>query len=153
MAINPKSKKNLKPFQNGDDDRRNLNGRPPKLISHITSELKEKGYEPVSNAQILEAYTLLINLDEASIKEIITNNDHPMFLRIVAKAMLGQKGTEMIEKILERAYGKAIQSVDHTSKGEKLNQQPILFLSADRLTDEQIQQYLTKDAGNNDESI
>jgi hypothetical protein len=44
-------------------------------------------------------------------------------------------------------------NTDLTSKGDKINNSPLLFLSADRLTDEQIQQYLQKDAGNNDESI
>lgn len=120
----PNSEKNqFKPGESG-----NPNGRPPKLLSHITQELKQEGFEPVTNAQVLEAYGMLINLDEARIKAIITNSAHPMFLRIVAKAMLGNKGTEMIEKMLERAYGKALQAVDHTSRGNEIGASFLDFL-------------------------
>jgi hypothetical protein len=42
---------------------------------------------------------------------------------------------------------------DVTTKGKELNTKPILFLSADRLTDEQIEKYLQQDVGDNDESI
>jgi len=43
-------------------------------------------------------------------------------------------------------------NTDFTSKGEKINN-PIMFLSVDRLTDKQIEEYLKQDAGTNDESI
>lgn len=98
------------------------NGRPPKLLSTINAELKLKGYERVSPSQIVEAYELLFGLDEDKIKEYVTDKKSPMFLRIVAKQMLTPKGHEMIEKMLDRAHGKAKQSmdVDHTTKGDKI---------------------------------
>lgn len=92
-------------------ERINKDGRPPLLLSTINAELKQEGYEAVSSAQFIEAYTLLINLTEARIKAIIANIEYPMFLRIVGKAMLSAKGTDMIEKMLDRAYGKAPQKV------------------------------------------
>lgn len=103
---------NLTPYKPGQSG--NPNGRPPKLLSHVTAELRQEGFEPVTNAQVLEAYGILINLDEAKIKAIVADTVQPMFLRIVGKAMLGQRGTEMIERILERAYGKANQPIEHS---------------------------------------
>lgn len=92
----------------------NPNGRPPKLLSHIVNQWKSEGFEAVSPAQVLEAYTVLINVTEGRIKEIVGDQEAPMFLRIVGKAMLSNKGTDMIEKMLERAYGKATQPVNHS---------------------------------------
>ena len=104
-------------FKKGESG--NPNGRPPKLLSAINAELKAKGYERVSPSQIVEAYELLFGLDEDRIKGYITDKETPMFLRIVAKQMLTPKGHEMIERMLDRAHGKAKQGfdVEHSGSG------------------------------------
>ena len=58
----------------------------------------------------------MINLDEGRIKSIISDNSYPMLMRIVAKEMLSKNGAEMIEKILDRAHGKAIQKQAQVNK-------------------------------------
>lgn len=93
----------------------NPKGRPPKLLSHLNAELKAKGYERVSPGQVVEAYELLFNLDEAAIKKIVADVKQPFFLRKIAGAMGTSRGTEMIEKMLNRAHGNTKQIVDTTN--------------------------------------
>lgn len=107
MAATEKSKANLihyKPGQSG-----NPKGQPKKILSRINIELMKEGFEPANSANVIEAYNILINLTEERIKTIITDPISPMFLRIVAKEMLSKGGPEMIEKMLDRAHGKAMQ--------------------------------------------
>lgn len=101
----------------------NKNGRPPKLVSHLNAELKKEGYEPVSNAQIVDAYTTLLNLPLSKIKEIaaIANDDYPTIYKLVAKELMGKRGAEMLEKLLDRAYGKSVQRNDVTSDGKEIS--------------------------------
>lgn len=84
-------------------------GQPRKVLSRINEELKKEGFEPASSGNVIEAYNLMINLPEEKIKQIIADATYPMIMRIVGKEMLGKGGPEMIEKMLDRAHGKAMQ--------------------------------------------
>lgn len=105
----------------------NKKGRPRKLISHINTELKADGYTPASVDEIKEAYLTLLNLPISKLKEFqnVNNDGYPMLYKLVAKEMLGKRGMEMLEKVLDRAIGKAQQSIDHTSKGESINRKSV----------------------------
>jgi hypothetical protein len=94
----------------------NPKGQPKKVLSRVNEQLKEEGYSAASANNIVEAYSILINLDEERIKSIISDNSYPMLMRIVAKEMLSKNGAEMIEKILDRAHGKAIQKQAQVNK-------------------------------------
>jgi len=94
----------------------NPKGQPKKVLSRVNEQLKEEGYSAASANNIVEAYSILINLDEGRIKSIISDNSYPMLMRIVAKEMLSKNGAEMIEKILDRAHGKAIQKQAQVNK-------------------------------------
>ena len=123
MAFNPKSKENLIRFKPGQSG--NPKGQPKKILSRINMELIKEGFEPASGTNVIEAYNILINLTEERIKTIITDASSPMFLRIVAKEMLSKGGPEMIERMLDRAHGKAITKVAQTNTaGEDV--QPIV---------------------------
>jgi hypothetical protein len=50
---------------------------------------------------------------------------HAILSRLVLDARAGN--TKAAEILLDRAYGKAKQSIDHTSKGESINPTPIQF--------------------------
>lgn len=102
----------------------NRKGRPRTLISEINKKYKEEGYEAATVAEIKEAYLMLINMPLSEIIEISKkeNDDHPLLYKLVAKELLGKRGVEMLEKLLDRALGKSVAQVDHTTQGEKVNQ-------------------------------
>lgn len=103
-------------------ERINKNGRPPKLIHHITAELKEKGYEPVTESQIIDAYNALLQLPESEVRAIDDDKSKPFFLRLVARWMQSARGMEMLDRIMDRSFGKVLQrqAIDTTIKQEAI---------------------------------
>lgn len=105
--------KDGKPFTK-DDPRINRNGRPPKLLTQLNAELKEKGYEPVSESQVIEAYLTLLNMNRGDILEYVNSGEVPAIFEIAAKGIGGKQGLQAVEKLLERAMGKPKEKHDHT---------------------------------------
>jgi len=104
-------------------DNINRKGRPPKLISHINKELEADGYTPAKVDEITTAYLTLINLPLSRITDIANkvNDEYPMLYKLVAKEIIGKRGADMLERLLDRGIGKAPQKIDYTTKGESLN--------------------------------
>ena len=103
-----------------EENQPETNGRKKKLVSYTIDLLKSEGFEQVSEEQIRQIYTLLISLPQERLIALASDNDVPMLYRIVTKEVLGKKGFEMIEKMLDRAHGKAtvITKVEHSGKVE-----------------------------------
>jgi len=91
-------------------------GRPPKLLSTITAELKAKGYERATVNQVADAFETLLNVPQNELAEMVKDDKAPMSLRIVGKAMLTAKGWEVLQAMLDRAHGKAKQSHEHSGE-------------------------------------
>jgi hypothetical protein len=102
----------------------NPNGRPRKLISETIIELENEGVKETSINEIKGCYLRLVNLSIPELTLLAKNEKQSALVRIVSKAILGGKGFEIIEKILDRSIGKPNQFVDLTSKGEKINTPP-----------------------------
>ena len=98
----------------------NPKGPTPKLLSTITAELKAKGYERATANQVADAFETLMNVPQDELAKMVKDEKAPMSLRIVGKAMLTAKGWEVLQAMLDRAYGKAKQAVDLTTGGERL---------------------------------
>lgn len=112
-----KGYKNLekgKPFVK-NDPRINRKGRPRRLVSNIIEELKEKGVERVSQTDVKDTFLMLINLEISELESMVNDKDQPVLVRIVGKEMLGGKGFDVIEKMLDRAMGKPDSKIDLTS--------------------------------------
>jgi hypothetical protein len=110
----------------------NPKGQPKKVLSRVNEQLKEEGYSAASANNIVEAYSILINLDEERIKAIIGDTTYPMLMRIVAKEMLSKNGAEMIEKILDRAHGKATQKQESRhvdGEGKDVNPVQVMIIN------------------------
>ena len=90
----------------------NLAGRPPRLLSTITAELKAKGYERATANQVADAFETLMNVPEDELVKMVKDTKSPMSLRIVGKAMVTAKGWEVLQAMLDRAHGKSRQGVD-----------------------------------------
>jgi hypothetical protein len=117
---NPNAKDNLKPFEKGSDSRRNLKGRPRKLISQALKELKEIGVKETTSDEIKAVYLTLINLPKEDLTILADDKKQSALIEIVATAIMNDKGFDIIERMLDRSIGRAQQSVDVTTKGERI---------------------------------
>jgi hypothetical protein len=87
----------------------NMKGRPPKLLNHINDELKAEGFAAVSETNIVEAYAILLNLSEARIIKLKDSKETPYYFRKVIAYMGSNRGMEMLDRILDRAFGRVMQ--------------------------------------------
>lgn len=127
-------------FKKGESG--NTKGRPPKLVSHITAQLKKEGYDPVTKAAVLDAFQTIVQLPTDQVKEIADPNkkkDYPLLYKLVAQELGGVRGAEMLEKLLDRALGKAAQETKISGN---------LAVEFSDLTDEQIEAQIEKTAKN-----
>lgn len=99
-------------FKKGESG--NPDGRPPKLLKHLNDELKQQGFEPVSESQVVETYLTLLNMDKDTILNLIKDGKVPSLFEIAAKGIGGKQGLQAVEKLLERALGKPKEKHDHT---------------------------------------
>lgn len=90
----------------------NKTGVNRKLISDVNIDLENNGVKEATKTDIVSCYLRLINLPVDELKQAVEDNKKPALIRIVGKAILSGKGFEVIEKVLDRAVGKANQSVD-----------------------------------------
>ena len=94
----------------------NPNGRPKGLITSVNEQLEKEGFSPASKTDISTASMTIISLPFSKIKQIASGQDdeYPFFYRLVAKELLGKRGMEMLDKVLDRGIGKANQTLEHT---------------------------------------
>lgn len=102
----------------------NPHGRPKKTMRTFIEEMEAEGYECPSPEQISKSFLYLGTLPEEKLKEVLADKERPMMQRIIAKGILANKGIDILERIIDRAYGK-IQRIDLTSKGEQIKQDPL----------------------------
>lgn len=102
---NDKRLKNLQSLKD-HPERINKKGRPPKLLNEVNQDLRNKGYTPVSETQIIEAYELILQLDKNQIKALTEDKTKPYFLTLVARWMDSARGMEMLDRIMDRAFGR-----------------------------------------------
>ena len=104
----------------------NPKGRPPKpkTMTTFIAEIKDKGYEVPTAQTIAESFLYIATLPEDELKAVLNDKSRPMMQRIVAKGILDKKGIDILERVVDRAYGK-IQHIDLTSKGEQIKQDPL----------------------------
>ena len=100
-------------------------GRKPKTIRAFNEEMKALGYEPMSKEDIVGMYLNICAMEEEKLKAIVQDKSEPMIKRIVAKNVLGGKGFDIIERMLDRAIGKSGQPVDLTSGGKEIKVEPL----------------------------
>lgn len=110
MANNPKAIENLKPFKQGEDERRHLQGRPQKLIT----QMKELGY---TKTQVEETMLSMLSLGRKELEKIDRGDEYTIMERTIAGALL--KGHDKnslfnLEMLLTRSQGKPKETIDQT---------------------------------------
>jgi hypothetical protein len=131
---NIKPEDNPKPFKKGQSG--NPNGRPRKLISDTIKNMEKKGIKETTVQEIKSVYLRLINHSKDELQEVIDDTNQPALNGIVAQNILSGKGFEVIDKMLDRAIGKATQSMDVTTGGDKINN------SLDKLSTQELKDLL-----------
>ena len=90
----------------------NPNGRPRKTINSVNKELEEQGIKPTTANEIKDIYLRLINMEMAELKKLVEDLKQPALIRIVSKKILSDKGFDIIDKMLDRAIGRAQQQIN-----------------------------------------
>ncbi len=109
-------------FEKGETG--NPNGRPKKLVSSLIAQLKEEGYEGVTNGQISDVISLLLNLEKDRVKVLAEDAKQPIYVQRISRRLITASDKEIgdfIDKQLDRAHGKPKQVQEITGKdGEAL---------------------------------
>ena len=95
----------------------NPKGKPKKIFTQLIDDIKADGGEVVQPRQIAEAYSLLFSLNEAQLWKIVLDSTKPLVIREVAKKMMTKEWFYIMETMLDRAHGKAKQSIDSNVSG------------------------------------
>ena len=104
--------KNLEPAKKGEI--RNPKGRPKKFAHALLDELKEQGYTQITKTDITNIYTTLIALNATELSKIKNDNDAPVVFTKIASAILSKEGFDIIERMLDRAHGKATSNSNNS---------------------------------------
>ncbi len=114
MAKANKGIKNLKPFEKGEDKRRNLQGRPTRLAQFE----KQLGVKFPAGIKLKEVEALISSLMVMSVDElaiVIKDKSSPVVVSIVASSLLQSikagKSDELL-KLMDRVFGKPTQQIE-----------------------------------------
>jgi len=133
---------NIRPYRFQKGVSGNPQGRKPLSIKSVCDTLKKEGYKIPKQEDIAKSYLYVLTLDEGKLKQIIADVEQPMLIRVVARNVLGGKGFDIAERMIDRALGKVGQKLDITSGGEKIKNEPLTIevidsrMQVDERTDE-----------------
>lgn len=106
------NEQNLKPqpFKKGDDERRNLDGRPKKFVS----SLKAQGYKL---SEINDTYKTMLSMTKAQIEEAVKSPLATALEMMIGSAIIKaiSKGDlSVLETLVSRPYGKPKETIEIT---------------------------------------
>jgi len=93
----------------------NRTGANRRTIGKVNKELEDSGITEATPNEIKSCYLRLINNTIPELTKLIKDETQPALVRIVGKAIIEGKGLDIIEKVLDRAIGKAVQQIEQTN--------------------------------------
>lgn len=102
----------------------NPKGRPRKTIRTVIAEFEKNGLIVPSNDEIGKMYLYIATLNEEELKRVLNDKEQPMMTRIIARGVLSKKGLDVIDRIVNRAYGQQ-QHIDITTNGKDIKNEPM----------------------------
>jgi hypothetical protein len=120
------SKKDLIPFKKGESG--NPNGRPRKWIS----ELKESGYK---SSEVNDCILVMLSMTIEELADVYKNPKATILEKTVANALkrsLEKGSLYSLDTLLNRAVGKPKESIDHTTKGENINEIKVTIINGNK---------------------
>ncbi len=103
------------PWKKGETG--NQNGRPKSGVALVIEQLTAAGVVEAKPVDIRKTWELLINGTVQQLTQVANDNNAPMVAKIAAKQILSNKGWEIVNDMLDRAHGKAAQSVNNNVSG------------------------------------
>jgi hypothetical protein len=133
----------------------NREGRKPKLVKHLNSELLQRGYETVTQSDITDAIKIILNMPMSLVIEITKNekDEYPFLFQLIATELTGKRAGEALERLLNRTFNKVSEASeipfeDQIHKGGMTNKQRFMLLDSI----DQMRQRMIKE-GNIDEEL
>lgn len=120
------SKQDLIPFKKGESG--NPNGRPRKWIS----ELKESGYK---SSEVNDCILVMLSMTIEELADVYKNPKATILEKTVANALkrsLEKGSLYSLDTLLNRAVGKPKESIDHTTKGENINEIKVTIIGGNK---------------------
>lgn len=102
----------------------NPKGRQRSTISTLVQKFEAEGMTMPTPAEISKMYFYIAARTEEELKALMSDKEQPMMVRIIAKGVLDKKGLDVLERIVDRAYGKE-QRIDITTNGKDLHVEPL----------------------------
>lgn len=105
-------------------DVKNPKGRPRTTIRTMIDEFEKQGMIVPTAQEISKIYVYIASQTEEELKKTMMDKSLPMMTRIIARGVLNKKGLDVVERIMDRAYGKE-QRIDITTNGKDLKPEPL----------------------------
>lgn len=94
-------------------------------LANLLRECEElRGMSMPSPGEVAKMFFYTAALPEQRLKTLLQDKEQPMMVRIIARGVLDKKGIDILEKIVNRAYGSQ-QRLDITSNGKELQREPL----------------------------
>jgi len=106
----------------------NPNGRPRKWIS----ELKDSGYK---SSEVNDCILVMLSMTIEELADVYKNPKATILEKTVANALkrsLEKGSLYSLDTLLNRAVGKPKESIDHTTKGENINEIKVTIISGNK---------------------
>lgn len=116
------NRKNIEPHKFKKGKSGNPKGRPKKKYSQHIDDIKKKGYQAPTRTEYFDMMGLLLAMDEDDLKEFAKDQTRPYWIRLIV-IDLNSKATRqrMMADYRDWLFGKAMQAIDHTTGGEKID--------------------------------
>jgi hypothetical protein len=102
----------------------NPKGRPRSTIRTMIKDFEDAGLVIPTNEEIGKMYLYIATLSEEELGNLMKDKTKPMMTRIIAKGVLGKKGLDVVDRIVNRAYG-SMQHIDITTNGKDMKPEPL----------------------------
>lgn len=97
----------------------NKKGRPRKSFSIINAELLQKGVEPLTKSQLIEAYSLIFNATKEDLKELAKDKNTPIAMKIIIAELKSKASrARALADYRDYMFGRASQTIGVKTKAK-----------------------------------